>query len=456
MQGVTTSRWVKFRAFSLVVSLFIALVPQRILAVGIPSVSFANATNYAASTNLVALAVADFNGDGKPDLAGVNLDGIVSVLLGNGDGSFGTATNFDYSLDVFSANSLVAADVNSDQKQDLAMVQAGPTNNVKILLGNGAGRFSALTNYTVGYSTVAIGADVNSDGKADLVLGRGLFDSSLTVLLGNGNGTFNTGNSFALGGFPNSVASGDFNGDGKLDLASANTSSNAVSILLGNGNGTFTNTVNYGFTPSPRSIVAGDLNSDGKLDLVVAEQKQGLISILLGTGNGSFTAATNVAAGYSPFCIGLGDFNGDTKLDAAVVNNAYPVSSSYCVFMLGDGEGHLISSRTNTVAANPYAANAVDLDADGRIDLITASKLQPGQMSVLLNQTAPPLWITPVNANMVKLVWPNWSGYNLEFSTNLTATNNWSAITNVPTIINGSKSLSSSVSDQKRIYRLRR
>jgi hypothetical protein len=152
----------------------------------------------------------------------------VSILLGDGAGNFSAPTTFGAGNDSLS---VAVGDFNGDGKQDLAVAN-NLSNNVSILLGNGAGHFSAPTNFTVGDrpGSVAVG-DFNGDGKQDLAVANSGVPANVSILLGNGAGNFGAPANFTAGDYPNSIAVGDFNGDGKQDLAVANLSQN-VSILL--------------------------------------------------------------------------------------------------------------------------------------------------------------------------------------------------------------------------------
>jgi predicted NUDIX family NTP pyrophosphohydrolase len=197
---------------------------------GVPSAGFAKAVNYGAGSGPWSVAVGDFNGDGKPDLAVANEESNnLSVLLGNGDGTFQTAVNYSVGLQPWS---VAVGDFNLDGKPDLAVANEG-SSNVSVLLGNGEGTFQAAVNYGAGSGpwSVAVG-DFNGDGKLDLAVADTV-SNSVSVLLGNGDGTFQAGVNYVAGMGPNSVAVGDFNGDGKLDLAVANAYGGGVSVLLG-------------------------------------------------------------------------------------------------------------------------------------------------------------------------------------------------------------------------------
>jgi hypothetical protein len=258
--------------------------------------------------------VGDFNGDGTLDLAVANPNSsaagsgndsaTVSILLGTGTGSFGAKTDFGTGR---GSNSVAVGDFNGDGKLDLAV--AGGSATVSILLGTGTGSFGAKTDFgTGGASSVAVG-DFNGDGKLDLVAASG--GDTVSILLGAGTGSFGAKTDFGTGSGPYSVAVGDFNGDGNLDLAVTNSGDSfagepiidprTVSILLGTGTGSFGAKTDFGTDSLPVSVAVGDFNGDGKLDLAVAnlgsffvsDPGPATVSILLNTGPTGPCASTN-------------------------------------------------------------------------------------------------------------------------------------------------------------------
>ena len=250
------------------------------------------------------------------------VSGYLSVLLGNGDGTFRAGVNYpDCAL-----SQLPSGDFNGDGKLDLV----GPdysSDNVSVLLGNGDGTFQPAVNYpTFPYpASVGVG-DFNGDGKLDLAVAGGT--GSVAVLLGNGDGTFQAAANYAVSINPVIVIVGDFNGDGKLDLAVSDGYS-AAGVLPGNGDGTFQLPPVY--TSSNVQIrSAGDFNGDGKLDLVGLDPISNAVSVLLGNGDGTFQGAANFAVGLNPSSVAVGDFNGDGQPDLAVANewgnNTVPVN----------------------------------------------------------------------------------------------------------------------------------
>ena len=306
----------------------------------------------------------------------------VSILLGNGTGSFGTATNFAVGTFPFD---VAVGDFNGDTFLDLAVVNTN-SNNVSILLGTGTGSFGPATNFATGGTApryVAVG-DFNGDGILDLAVTNAGSTSNVSILLGTGTGSFGPATSFATGGtFPTSVAVGDFNGDGILDLAVTNTNSNTVAILLGTGTGSFGPATIFAVGATPASVAVGDFNGDGILDLAVANFGSTTVSILLGTGTGSFGPATNFAVGSAPFSVAVGDFNGDGILDLAVVNQ----NSNNVSILLGTGTGSFGPATNFAVGITPRSVAVGDFNDDGILDLAVVnggSINVPGSVSILL------------------------------------------------------------------------
>jgi hypothetical protein len=174
------------------------------------------------------VAVGDFNGDGKLDLALANTcgsdpdcssNGTVSILLGKGDGTF--QTHVDYPTG-FKPQSVAVGDFNGDGKLDLAVTNRSDS-TVSILLGRGDGTFQTHVDYATGTGAVSVTAgDFNGDGRPDLAVAAGFGNKTVSILLGNGDGTFQAHLDYPSGNGPLWVTTGDFNGDGALDLATAN------------------------------------------------------------------------------------------------------------------------------------------------------------------------------------------------------------------------------------------
>ena len=294
--------------------------------------TFQPQVTYAVGQGPDAIVAGDFTGDGHLDLAVANyFDNTVSVLLGNGDGTF--QPQLTYAVGT-GPGGIVAGDFSGDGHLDLATANVHPTGyvagppgpgTVSVLLGNGHGTFQPQVTYTVGDAPTAIVAgEFSGDGHLDLAVTNlgssfGFGAGNVSVLLGNGDGTFQPPVAYTVGTAPQAVVAGDFTGDGRLDLAVANTSGNTVSVLRGNGDGTFQPQVVYPVGLGPGSIVVCDFNGDGHLDLATANQGSDDVSVLLGTGDGTFVDAGQLAT--APHATPLvADVNGDGTDDVLVVD----------------------------------------------------------------------------------------------------------------------------------------
>lgn len=374
-----------------------------------------------------SVVVADVNGDGKPDLLVADYcssngcpNGEVGVLLGNGDGTFQAAVI--YGSGGGPASSLAVADVNGDGKPDL-LVANWFSNAVGVLLGNGDGSFQPAVSYGSGgglADSVAV-ADVNGDGKPDLVVGN-YTSATVGVLLGNGDATFHPAVTYGSGGvIPLWVAVADVNGDGKPDLLVANfwasfqNPNPAVGVLLGNGDGTFQSAVAYatGGTGGPNSggsVAVADVNADGKLDLLAANEGNGTVGVLLGNGDGTFQPVVTYGSGGSGAnSVAVGDVDGDGKPDLIVATSL----STTVGVLLGNGDGTFQSAVTYGSGGLNRASSVVvaDVNGDGRPDLLVGTcnnfSCFVGSASVLLNNspfdTTTP--VITVSATPTKL-WP--------------------------------------------------
>ena len=314
-----------------------------------------------------ALVAGDFTGDGRTDLAVANSsDNDVSVLLGNGDGTFQNQVR-----DPVGAGpvSIAAGDFNGDGHTDLAIANSG-SNDVSVLLGNGDGTFQNQVRNPVGTGPAAIVAgDFTGDGRTDLAIAN-YSSNDVSVLLGNGDGTFQNQVRNPVGTGPTAIVAGDFNGDGRTDLAVANQDSNDVSVLLGNGDGTFQNAVQYAAGTGAFALVAGDFNGDGRTDLAIANYASNDVSVLLGKGDGTFQNQVRYAAGNTPNALVAGDFNGDGRTDLAVANGG----SNDVSVLLGNGDGTFQNQVRYAAGAYPISIVAGDFNGDGRTDLAVANQ----------------------------------------------------------------------------------
>jgi uncharacterized membrane protein len=336
-----------------------------------------------------SVAVADVNGDGKLDLVVANgcagsdcSTGGVSVLLGKGDGTFKKPVTYSSGAASVFGSHVAVGDLNGDGKLDLAVATTGTTccseGLVGVLLGNGDGTFKKAKTYNTG-GFDAIGwveiADVNGDKKPDLVVANYCAtecsyppaEGSVGVLLGKGNGTFQAVKTYPSGGNGTvSVAVADLNKDGKPDILVANCGPEAcgpgspggnVGVLMGKGNGTFKAVVNYPAENSPFSVVAADVNGDGKLDIVVSNwgtpnggTNDGAVTVLQGKGNGTFRPAQTFPSGgaESP-SVAVADVNKDGRLDivlACVADSLNQKSTGVVSVLINDTKSAPRSAKT--------------------------------------------------------------------------------------------------------------
>lgn len=369
--------------------------------VGAPetAINFANAPNSPLQViEPFGVTIADFNQDGKPDLAVANAASGLRVELGNGDGTFALASGSPVRLpsppydDLASpyAGGMTVGDFNHNGHSGLAIAEVNNAAAV-ILLGNGDGRFLPSTAAFARANNWPVmgveAADFNADGNLDLAV---INQGASSVVLGYGSGAFNTAGDLSAPQFPAGDAVGDFNRDGRLDLAVCGRGlttfpDSGVAVLIGNGDGTFmqANGSPISLGENLSAVVTGDFNGDGKLDLVLTDSAGNDVLILLGNGDGTFQPPITVAVGNQPQAIIAEDFNNDGNLDLAVTNNG----DNTVTLLAGNGDATFaeMSGSPYATGNGPSAIQAGDFNGDGKLDLAVAN-VTDGTVSILLQQ----------------------------------------------------------------------
>lgn len=338
------------------------------------------------------LTEGDFNGDGNPDIAIFTSNGSLSILLGNGNGTFSQAPASPIT-DVY-GTAIATGDFNGDGKLDIALAD-GYT--ITVLLGNGDGTFNPESDSYLSCmspTSLAVG-DINKDGKLDMVVGcsdtGGLpLESGLLILEGNGDGTFTeaSGSPFVLTSddSPTSVVLGDFNGDGNYDIAAVQEHGN-ISVLLGNGDGTFTQASGSPFNNNGyelEDIVAGDFNHDGRVDLAIADYYYSRVDLFLGNGDGTFNAVGSISGGGAgAWSLAIGDFNLDgipdlvVAYDPDIMGSCQPQSScpypTTIQYLIGSGNGSFSPGPLQSVSGGPQEIAVADFTSDGVPDITSAN-----------------------------------------------------------------------------------
>lgn len=318
----------------------------------------------------------DFNGDNKVDFATVGFfQGAVSVFLGNGSGGFSEVTGSPFAAGSV-PESLSLGDFNSDDKLDVAVIANG---SVRVMLGNGSGSLAPPgPSIMVGQAPIFIDkGDFNGDAKLDLAVANNS-SSDVSILFGDGAGNFQVVDTISVGPAPREILVADLDGSGKPDIVSSNFDANTISVLLNDGTGTLKLSKRFAVGDGPRALAATDLNGDGNRDLAVTNYEAGNVSVLLGKGGGDFNAPGIIPVFFNPaHSLAVGDFNGDSHQDLAAGANGRTS------ILLSNGAGAF-----NRIADVGFGTGAfvstLDLDGDGKLDLLIADGTSNNQLSSLL------------------------------------------------------------------------
>jgi FG-GAP-like repeat len=384
------------------------IVVRNSVAYGNGDGTFADPVTYpidSANSEVKAVVAADFNGDGKTDLAVVSSSNRLIVLLNEGSKIFRPVSSYPIPSPVSNSLQLIASDLNGDHKYDLVLIYGGAKASITPYFATGGGALRMGGTYSVGGSAgiSAAAGDVNKDGYGDVAL---IGTTGVKLMLGTSSGAFKSGPSLLI---PGAGCAGsclvlkDFNKDGKLDLAVAGSVGQApfLNVYLGDGSGGFSNPTVYSAPVLPVTLIAGDVNNSGNFDLVIASTS-GNLSLFRNKGNGQFYGAPvsnspavnttngplNLAGLPSQNRVATADFNHDGKPDVAVVNPPSckaPCNGVVTIFP-GTGGSYFAPGRQYTIGMHGSAIAAGDLNGDGVEDLVVtnATSGDAADVSVLL------------------------------------------------------------------------
>ena len=331
-----------------------------------------------------SLTVGDWNHDGKLDVAVTNwVTNDVSILLGDGSGGFTAAAGSPIGVSA-GPLSIVTADFNGDGKPDLAVADNG-FDQVTVLLGNGSGGFTSSLHDVPTHPVALTIGDWNGDGRPDIAVVISGVSSTVEIMVGDGTGGFSSGSSTPVRVNSIGVVAGDWNRDGKLDLAVVSQSLNNVQVLIGNGLGQFTTTGLVSVGSQAFVIVTGDWNGDGNPDLAVGATGSADVTSLLGNGSGGFHKAPGLpfhSPGLKPGTLVVGDWNADGKPDLA------SPGSGNIQLLIGTGAGNFVAGSSASIETGSFVVAAGDLNGDGKADLVALRTNIPSTVRTLLATTS--------------------------------------------------------------------
>ena len=329
-----------------------------------------------------AIVTADFNSDGKLDMAVANYsDNTVSVFLGKPDGTFDR--NADYVVGV-EPDALAVGDFNGDGRPDLAVTNQNCNNacgatSVSILLNKGDGTFWPPVPYMTDTDPVSVvTGDFNGDGRLDIAVSNAISSvqrvpGEVSIYLNNGDGTFRLSGKYSAGPAAGQLTTVVLAGDSKASVAVTNFVSisglNAVSILRNNGDGTLAFPVFYDTGKGPLSVASADFNQDGIADLAVVNGADNTISILLGKSNGTFAGKVDYPTEFGPNRLAVADLNHDGRADLVVSARTADTGGGAISILLSKGDGTFQTTVSFITGNNPFSLVTGDFNHDGKLDV---------------------------------------------------------------------------------------
>ncbi len=352
-----------------------------------PVISLSNGVN---DNRPLRVSIKDFDGDGKPDLAVIYANPNNRTVLFLNQSTPGGTLVFSPSANVLLGNNfdaVASADFNGDGKPDLAIVDYNAQTvsvykNVSTL-GNLSFTLQAAMTPSV-HPTMLEAGDMNSDGLPDIILGYYDTQNFVTLFRNRSNFNFDNAVSFTVGGTsPEGTAIGDINGDGMPDIVSSNLSNSTISILVNaatvGGALSFNSAVTYTLPNSssaPHRVAIGDINGDGKLDVVTANYGSSDISIFRNDGAQGVGAAISLTAlslhpsvGTNPYAIAIGDVTGDGIPDLVVGNYSSNTISVLKNTTASTSTITLASRIDYSSGASPFWIELGDLNSDSKLDI---------------------------------------------------------------------------------------
>jgi hypothetical protein len=409
-------------SFILIIALGLFVTPQQVFP---QNLTFTTNT-FAVGGHPISIVAADVNGDDKLDLIIANYAAnTLAVLTNNGQSGFG----LNAMLNVGSGPRCVStADINGDSKADLICANM-LGNTLTVLTNNGRGSFSLSSTLSVGSSpSSVVAADVNRDGKPDIIC-TDYDDNILVVLTNNGSGDLRINAAIPVGNNPFPVSAADVNSDGQPDLICGNLGDCTLTVLTNNGSGHFgSNATLYlkigPLAAQPLCIATADVNEDGKPDLVTSHVGNNALIVLTNNGSGAYGSNATLDVDPGPDYVTAADINGDGKLDLISANWA-----STLTVLTNNNNGRFSLSANLNVHSNALCVAAADVNGDGKLDLISANG-NGNTLTVLMNTSVfPPPTFTPTltiahQGNDMQVAWPSDSpGWSLQQSPDLTRTN---------------------------------
>lgn len=394
VQGAGEANVLSFQATSLRLGVFFGR--------GDGTLEAAPAFRIPAGGNAEPLA-ADFNGDSRVDIAFLAGNGtfhLYTSVAGGGYAAIDSASLI--SGQVSGVESVAVADFNGDSRPDLAFVD--PRAGLFVALNSGAGRFPNITRVETANDYVHVSAaDLNGDGRADLFVSNNGGSSNsnagnVAVFTNSGSGTFTKTSTLTPGAKPGRAYLRDLNGDNRPELvvvlngldpfAATTASPGGIAIYVGNASGTFGTPAVLTPGRNPGELSIGDVNGDGRPDLVL-QAREGQFSdrvvVLLNNGGNSFAAPRFLATAFGPKRPLLADLNGDSQLDIVI---SHCCGDTYLGYYLNLGNGSFAPESFLETAVSPGAITVADLDSDAKVDVLAADGQFSSEKSIYLFRNA--------------------------------------------------------------------